>query len=88
MKYTAAQYTAAKSKDSAEQTFFAQKGNGILNQDQFEKQWRNSYEPRVYQLANEPKDVAKKTIQEMKPEDRAAFLKKYAELKGMGAAPP
>jgi hypothetical protein len=87
MKYTAAQYQAAKSKDTAEQNFFSQPGNGILNQDQFEKQWRNSYEPRVYQLANEPKDVAKTAIQNMAPADRATFLKKYAELKTMGAAP-
>jgi hypothetical protein len=88
MKYTASQYTAAKAKDAGEQQFFSQKGNGILNQDQFEKQWRNSYDPRIFQLANEPKDVAKAAIQKMDPADRAGFLKKYAELKTMGAAPP
>jgi hypothetical protein len=87
MKYTAAQYQAAKSKDTAEQNFLAQKGNGILNQDQFEKQWRNSYDPRVFQLANEPKAVSKAALEKMEPADRATFLKKYAELKAMGAAP-
>lgn len=87
MKYTAAQYSAAQAKDAGEQQFFAQKGNGILNQDQYEKQWRNSYDPRVFQLANEPKEVSKAALQSMSPVDRATFLKKYAELKTMGAAP-
>ncbi len=87
MKYTDAQYSAAQAKDAGEQQFFAQKGNGILNQDQYEKQWRNSYDPRVFQLANEPKEVSKAALQSMSPADRATFLKKYAELKTMGAAP-
>jgi len=87
MKYTAAQYQAAKSKDTAEQNFFSKPGNGITNQDQFEKQWRNSYDPRVYQLANESKEVSKAALQKMDPADRATFMKKYAELKAMGAAP-
>lgn len=87
MKYTDAQYSAAQAKSKAEQQFLSQKGNSILNQHDFETKWRDSYDPRVYQLGNESKETIKAELAKMKPEERATFLKKYAELKDLGAAP-
>jgi hypothetical protein len=87
MKYTDAQYSAAQAKSRAEQQFLSTKGNSILNQHEFESKWRDSYDPRVYQLGNESKETIKGELAKMKPEERATFLKKYAELKELGAAP-
>jgi len=90
MKYTDAKYSAAQAKDRAEQQFFGEKGNSILNQHEFEKKWRTNYEHRVYQLANEPQDVADEALAQMKkadPKGYAAFVRKYQALKQLGAAP-
>jgi len=85
LKYGAAQTMAMQAKGNAQDAWLKQKGNGITNQHDFETQWRQSYDPVLFQLEAATPAERTKLIQSLPPEEAASLASKRAGLKELGA---
>ena len=72
---------AAQTKANAQQAYFNQNGRDMTNMDQFESQWRQHYDPRVFQLdAMAPQDQVS-FIKALKPADAAKLIQDRQYMK-------
>jgi len=72
---------AAQTKANAQQAYFNQNGRDMTNMDQFESQWRQHYDPRVFQLdAMAPQDQVS-FIKGLKPNDAAKLMQDRQYMK-------
>ena len=72
---------AAQTKANAQQAYFNQNGRDMTNMDQFESQWRQHYDPRVFQLdAMAPQDQVS-FIKGLKPADASKLMQDRQYMK-------
>jgi hypothetical protein len=78
---------ALQSKTNAMQRWKDSQGGNVVNQDQFEKSWRNSFDPQLFQLKTMAPERAAQMIEGIKtsnPSGYADLMKKAAALKNLG----
>ncbi len=85
LDYQEAVTLASQSKAEAQSRWFEQEGNSIKNQHNFEKEWSDAYDPRIFQIIAASDEDAAKLITKLSKEDKAALRKKRGLLKQMGA---
>ncbi len=88
LKYGEAQTMAMQAKANAQDAWLKKPGHGITNQHDFETQWRNAYDPILFQLeAGSPADRVK-LIQSLPPQEAQSLAGKRAALKDLGVNLP
>jgi len=75
---------ALQAKTNAAQNFKDANGGNVANLDQFERQWRNNFDPRVFQLNVMTPDEQKAFVGNLSPADAQALLAKRAAIRQMG----
>lgn len=78
---------ALQAKANAQDAWKQGQGGNVVNQDQFERQWRNNFDPVLYQLKTmSPQDAAAKvaSIKQTDPNGYGALMLKANALKNMG----
>jgi hypothetical protein len=85
LKYTESQIAAVKAKADAQEKWLSTEGNGVRTQHQFETQWRQAYDPVVYQLEGADSAERKKIISGLSKEEAASLSEKRKKLREMGA---
>jgi hypothetical protein len=75
---------ALQAKANAMQRFKDANGGNIANQDQFERSWRNAFDPRVFQLNIMSPDEQKAFVVKLPPAEARALLEKRAALRQLG----
>lgn len=85
LKYTESQISAVQAKANAQEKWLSQKGNGITKQHEFETQWRQSYDPVVYQLEIASPEERKKIISGLSKEEAGSLAEKRKKLRELGA---
>jgi hypothetical protein len=75
---------ALQAKTNAMQQWKDANGGNVANQDQFERTWRNTFDPRVFQLNVMPPNDQKAFIAKLSPADAKALLEKRAQIRQMG----
>jgi len=84
-QYAIAGEKALVGKANAMQNFMADPRNNTQQaQAQFEAQWRNTIDPRVYQMQLMQPEERAQFIQKMSPAEAKTFGQKYLALKQMG----
>ena len=89
LEYAKAQTLAMQAKGNAQEKWLQEAGHGITNQHQFETAWRQSYDPRVFQMeavADTPARI-KQMVSGLTPEEAAELKSKRDELRKLGALP-
>lgn len=88
LRYAKAQTLAMQAKGDAQETWLKQKGNGITNQHEFETQWRQSYDPVLFQLeAADPAEQAN-IVKGLSPEEAGSLAGKRSKLRQLGVSLP
>ncbi len=85
LEYAKAQTKAMSAKGDAQERWLKKEGNKITNQHEFETQWRQAYDPLLFQMEVLPEDKAKKKLAAESPERRAELRKKLQQLRELGA---
>jgi hypothetical protein len=85
LKYTESQISAVQAKANAQEKWLSQEGNGVTKQHQFETQWRQAYDPVVYQLEVASPEERKKIINGLSKEEAGSLAEKRKKLREMGA---
>lgn len=85
LQYAQAQTMAMAAKGDAQEKWLKSEGNGITKAHEFETQWRQSYDPEVFQLQAATPEERKAMVKKMTDTQRATLLKKRQELKALGA---
>jgi len=85
LKYAKAQTEAMGAKGDAQESWLKRDGNGITKQHEFETEWRQAYDPIIFQLrVADPKE--RDAILDKLPKAEQGKLKsKYDKLKELGA---
>lgn len=87
LKYAKAQTMAMAAKGDAQEAWLKKEGNGITKAHDFETQWRQAYDPRLFQLealdASERREFAKKLSDKEKREmaDKLKLLRELGAMK-------
>jgi hypothetical protein len=76
---------AVQAKANAYDNWLAQPGNSVDKGNIFENQFRNAYDPRVFQLQMLSPNEQRAFISKLPPNDAAALLTKRQQLRAMGA---
>lgn len=80
---------AVQGKANAQDKFLAENGNSPTAQIKFENQWRNSFDPKVFQYSlmspQEKQQFAQQTLKT--PAAAKEFIAKQEQLKALGAIP-
>ena len=85
LKYAKAQTLAMEDKANAQETWLKQSGHGVSNHADFETQWRQSYDPVLYQLQVADPAERRKIVSELSPEEAKSLTPKHKALVDMGA---
>jgi hypothetical protein len=84
-KWIKAGETAAIGKANAQDRYLQLNGNTPQAQNNFEQVWRNSYDPRVFQLQGMVPQEQMAFVKGLSPADAGALLQKRQAMKGLGA---
>ena len=72
-------------KTNAQETWLKGHGNGVMNHSEFETQWRQNYDPVLYQLQVANPAERRKIIAGLAPDEAASLAPKHAGLVALGA---
>lgn len=75
---------ALQAKINAAQAWKDANGGNVANLDQFEHQWRNNFDPRVFQLNVMTPEEQKAFVGNMSPTDAKMLLARRAAIRQMG----
>jgi hypothetical protein len=85
LQYAKAQTLAVQAKGDAQNLWLQQQGNGIPNQHNFETQWRQAYDPVLFQLEAAPNAAEQqKIIKSLPPAEAASLGAKRRALAALG----
>lgn len=74
---------ALQGKANALQTWKDSQGGNVANQDQFEKTWRNNFDPRIFQLKTMSPDQAQAFVANLKKTDPNAYATLMLKAKAL-----
>lgn len=83
-RYNKAGELALQAKATAHQTWMHQPGNNFANQDQFEQQWRQNFDPILFQLKTATPQDAQRLVGKLTPEQLNELGRKQTWLKSEG----
>lgn len=86
LKYAKAQTLAMQAKGNAQESWLKSQGNGITKQHEFETQWRQAYDPVIFQLKAAASPAEQKAIiEKLDPAEAASIQGKLKVLRSLGA---
>lgn len=86
LKYAKAQTLAMAAKGDAQEAWLKNEGNGITKQHEFETEWRQAYDPVIFQLRALGNQEDQKAFLDKMPKAEQGKLKaKYDKLRELGA---
>lgn len=83
-KFAKAGELALQAKATAHQTWLHQPGNNFANQSDFEGQWRQNFDPVLFQLKTATPEEARKLVDGLPQSEKNALGRKQAWLKSEG----
>jgi hypothetical protein len=86
LQYAKAQTLAMQAKGDAQEAWLKREGQGITKQHEFETEFRQAYDPRVFQLAVMPAAERKKALDAMSKDQLADIQEKGRKLKDLGVS--
>jgi len=88
LKYAEAQTLAMQAKGNAQDAWLKQAGHGITNQHEFETEWRNAYDPVLFQLEAASPQERIEMVKGLDPKEAASLAAKRQALKALGVTLP
>lgn len=85
LQYAKAQTMAMEAKGDAQEKWLKKEGNGITKQHEFETEFRQAYDPLIFQIQAAAPEERKKIIESLTPKQAAALKEKRAKLRELGA---
>lgn len=84
LKYAKAQTLAMQAKGDAQEEWLKREGNSIVNQHEFETQFRQAYDPRVFQMAVMTPEERAKERAKMSADEVAELQKSIQKMRELG----
>lgn len=85
LQYAKAQTMAMEAKGDAQEKWLKREGNGITKQHEFETEFRQAYDPVIFQIQAAAPEDRKKIIESLSPKEAASLKEKRAKLRELGA---
>lgn len=84
LQYAKAQTMAMEAKGNAQEAWLKKEGSGITKQHEFETEFRQAYDPQIFQLAVMSPEERKEARAKMSKEERATLREKAKKLIDLG----
>ncbi len=85
LQYAKAQTMAMEAKGDAQEKWLKREGNGITKQHEFETEFRQAYDPVIFQIQAAPPEDRKKIVESLSPKEAASIKEKRTKLRELGA---
>lgn len=85
LQYAKAQTMAMEAKGNAQEKWLKKEGSGITKQHEFETEFRQAYDPVVFQIQAASPEERKKIIDSLDAKEAASLKEKRAKLRELGA---
>lgn len=85
LEYAKAQTMAMSAKGDAQESWLKKEGNGITKQHEFETAWRQSYDPRLFQLESMDDDKRAEYVKKLPADERKKLSEKLRLMRELGA---
>lgn len=85
LQYAKAQTMAMEAKGNAQEKWLKKEGNGITKQHEFETEFRQAYDPVIFQIQAADPAERKRIVESLDAEEAASLKEKRAKLRDLGA---